>query len=147
MELKRKYDETETGIKEKPSIKQNLYPLGLYYHLGRYGEDEIRPLYGLFLIFAISFSLWFMLSPYVAKNLEFHIRYMISNFPFDISIKIEQDNVIKGIKFAFERTMSDFFQVNSNSEYIDYLIRIASIIELGILFIALRRKLERQFRH
>jgi hypothetical protein len=70
------------GIREKTSIKQNLYPMGLYFHLGRYGEDEIRP------------TIWFVLD----------IRYIIFIMVHVVTIRCQKfrgRHSIYAIEFSF----------------------------------------------
>ena len=56
-------------------------------------------------------------------------------------------DIIEGIKNGFERSMSNLFQVNDENTSFDYVMRVGFVLELGLLFLALRRKLERRFRH
>ena len=56
--------------------------------------------------------------------------------------EMDQNDYANRVVSAFDKTMSNFFQVNTKSISFDYFIRIAVIIELGVLFIALRIKLD-----
>jgi hypothetical protein len=122
MELKRKYKEIDDGIEEKTWIQRNFSPIGIYFHLGKYGEDEIKPLRGLLYLFIISFSIMFIFSPYVygsllkAVNLPFVSTTSTSSINSIISgTGIDGNKVIEASRSAIEKTLSDFFQVNNNS--------------------------------
>ena len=155
MELKRKYKEEGGKLVQRDWYERNIHPLGLYFHLNNYGEDYVRPLIGLLFIFLISFSFWANFSPYfqtdiMSQTYSVPILTTISTPAVNSTTSTEemdQNDYAKRIMSAFDKTMSNFFQVNTRSISFDYFIKIAVIIELGVLFIALRRKLERRFRY
>lgn len=165
MELKRNYEEVnEQTAKKKDWIYRNLSPLGIYFHLNKYGENEIDPLKWIILLLAISFSFWYVVYPLDEESLIYTVRTIpfISEFVtplINLSINTPsinstimtsekvQDNFVERTKYSFEKTMSNIFQVNDESTWFDYIIRILLLIELGVFFIAIRRKLERRFRH
>ncbi len=60
---------------------------------------------------------------------------------------INFEDFLQGLNQSGTRTLKDILQVNDDNNLIDYGIRIMSIPILGTLFIALRRKFERRFRH
>ena len=82
------------------------------------------------------------------------INFTINNPPTNIYITEYQEKLDNTwdfltdiLAFSFEKTMSNLFQVNDKSIWFDYIMRVIYIILLGILFVALRRKLERRLRH
>lgn len=145
MELRRNYEETEKGLEKQSWTKRNAFPIGLYFHLSTYGENEVKPLTGLAILFVISFSAWFIYSSGIYERLVYQIANLISMSTG--AINWDGIKVVEGIRLGFERAMSNFFQVNNESTFFDYIIRIGLVLELGLLFIALRRKFERRFRH
>jgi uncharacterized protein YjbI with pentapeptide repeats len=168
MELKRKYKEQNNRIIRKNWREKNLSPTGIYFHLGEYGENEIKPLKLLAVFIGISLLYWIASYPYSEDAILFQIKteetlselvtplinFTISNPSANIDVVEYQKDVgntwmlvANIVSFSFEKTMSNLFQVNDKSNWFDYIMRVIYIILLGVFFIAIRRKLERRFRH
>lgn len=134
-ELKRNYREIpkDNGyyIVKKNWLSRNISFDGLYYHLAKYGESYDRPL-GLASIIAISSIMFFWLHD--LTNLKESGNYLL---------------ILQTLENATKRGLTSFFPLYQleNTELIDYLLRLAMFPTLGALFIALKRKLERRFRH
>lgn len=139
MELKRYYKATSEGLEREGRINRNFSPIGLYFHLSTYGENARKPIIGLVTIFIISLSAWFIFSP--------HIYEAVLQPDFGEDTEGYQLDIVGGIRYGFERTMLNLFQVNGESIWFDFIVRAGFALELGLLLIALRRRLERRFRH
>lgn len=137
MELKRKYSEKDSAsgsvVIQNGKFRRNLSITGLYYHLFRYGESLSRIALTIALFFSLTTLFWVILSP-------------SSLIPKTLS---DQENLATTIVInATERTLSDMFQFRSQDlEPMDYFIRISSLVLLGVIIIALKRKFERRARH
>lgn len=136
MELKRKFRDITNNkffkIEEKQWIEQNFSFGGVYYHLARYGESYHRPL-GLASLLVVTSFLYFWFST-VIPILE-------ETKDFDILQSSLEPSLIRTIS-----TLSSFFNFQGQSVS-DYLFRLCWVPIIGTLFISLRRKLERRFRH
>ena len=129
MELKRRYKENEQSIEINNVIKRNFMPIGIYYNLCRYGESIRRPLGWLFLLIFISSLSWYI-----------YVQY------FDNEL-CTCNNVEDIVWYGINRTFLDIFQINNNNIWIDFIIRASSVLILGTLTVAIKRKFERRFRH
>ena len=134
MELKRNYSEIFTDnsrtSKQKNWFNRNFSFAGAYFHLSKYGESYQRPL-GLLILLIILPTFYFWLNE--ITNLESE----------------EWNKILPSLESSFTRTLSvvsPFFNLQENT-IIDYILRILLIPILGMMFISLRRKLERRFRH
>ena len=63
----------------------------------------------------------------------------------DYKSKLSEDFFFR-LGISLERTLGSFFQINEGG-LADYVVRIASLPILGTMFIVLRRRFERRFRH
>lgn len=142
MELKKKYFEDPKNdyvTKLKP-IRHRLLSLNSFYsYLCKYGESFSRPVIWAGIVFLLAGSYYWLNPdlPSIAANYSLNTIDEASNLLGDPNIKL---------RITVERTLAAFFQIDSN-ELVDYLVRISSIPILGALFIVLRRKFERRFRH
>jgi|CXWL01.1.fsa_nt_gi uncharacterized protein YjbI with pentapeptide repeats len=142
MDLKRKYYEDPNdnyNTKTRPFYYRYFSLTSFYSYLSRYGESFKRTLFWVGLIFLASTVYnWFypdlhtIMKNYSLENLD-QASEMISS-------------CLPKLKITLERTLSSFFQIESNGLG-DYLVRISSIPVLGALFIVLKRRFERRFRH
>ncbi len=142
MELKRNYFEDlkdNSKTKLKPVCHRYLSLTSFYSHLCLYGESLKRPAIWASLILFLA-MLHHNIFPDI-HSLEKELPLGIMNY----TAKIENDVGFR-LEISLERTLSTFFQLKSD-DLIDYLIRIASIPVLGTIFIVLRRRFERRFRH
>ena len=128
MELRRKYESVDTGSKMKSRYHRILSLTSFYSYLGRYGEEFNRPLIWALIILGSSLAYY-------------------SIFPeSENSISPNSIGFSNHVSRVLEKTFSSFLPTNSN--YLpDHVIKILSIPVLGALFIALRRRFERRFRH
>lgn len=126
MELKRNYKNTKsmTGSKQKSRIQRYFSLLSFYFYLAKYGEDVKRPIIWSFVVL-VSAGLYYWFIP----------NHLIT----------ETHKIAKSAQIL-ENVLGSFFQIES-SDLSHYLIRILSIPIFGTLFISLRRKFERRFRH
>jgi uncharacterized protein YjbI with pentapeptide repeats len=121
-----KYEESgkfflnEMKLKRKtlPKLSGEKVVMLLYEVLSLYGESYIRPLLALIAIMMTSFF----------------IRLYVHQFDLNVIF----DELLKSI---------DLFGLGSVSGNIDIIERLAAIPVLGMLIVALRRKLERRVRH
>jgi uncharacterized protein YjbI with pentapeptide repeats len=131
MELKRNYKQINESpgykIIKKDIISRNISLTGLYYNFFKYGESLLRPL--LFLIFPL-----FILGT-IAHILLNYQTFIENSFAITFN--------------AAQLTLLDILQLpNENQKtLLDDFIKIISLPVLGSLFIPLRRKFERKFRH
>ncbi len=103
--------------KKKSWIGRNLSPSGLYKWLALYGESYIRPI------------IW---SVFVISTFAFLRRIMNNN---------------EDLKSAFINSFLVYLQTPPQNNLINSVERAISIILVALLFIALRRKLERKYRY
>lgn len=129
--LQERYKKDGEGSESKPRYFWNWVLLSAYYWLGKYGEDVKRPLLWLGIIIGGA-ALFFAVFPDEAM-----IRASVQQ-----NAGTQNDNTHMIVK----RILASFLQVNSNT-LPDILVRITSIPVLGMLFIVLRRRFERRFRH
>lgn len=141
MELKRKYsyDQNSRKTKKKHWSKRYFSLANCYNILSEYGEHFGRISLCLSAAFGISLILFFCYPD---------INTLDINKPLgdiDYAAKISEES---GYRFtlALERVVKAFFQVEQNG-LPEYAVRIASIPLLGMMFVVLRRRFERRFRH
>jgi len=141
MELKRIYhedpnDNYKTKIKE---WRRYFSLTNCYNILCQYGESFKRVLIWVLVIF-FSASIYFFIFP--------NINELEQTKPLgdiDYSSKVVTDLIFR-TEITLERVSASFFQVSKNS-LADYLVRISALLVLGTLFVVLRRRFERRFRH
>ena len=118
-------------MEKKNWVIRNWSFTGLYYHSCRYGESSTRPIIWLASLISVS-TVYFLylnlLSP------EIQLTWDSAYYLFSSSLKRSLS------------AMSPFFELQNNG-LSDYTLRILLLPVLGILFISLRRNLERKFRH
>ena len=119
MNLKRIYRPI-VPIKKRNWFSRNFFATGLYYWTAKYGEDFKRP----FLITAVAVSLS-------------AIYFFISGAEETI-----WDSLVRS-----SGAFTPSFDFPDNSTPIDYALKIIFFPIAATLFIAIRRKLERRFRH
>lgn len=133
MELKRNYRKENDNIKKNCRFRRNISYSGIYHNISKYGESIPRPII-------------LLVSLIIGSTLIWYVYLFITNVKQNEEIPFIFYNSALSIQ-ALKITFSNIFQVNKHSAIIDYFIRILSIFLLGVLFIALRRRLERRFRH
>lgn len=126
MEIKRMYQNTNNDVKIRPWYWRWLSLTAWYGHLCTYGESLKRPVVGMLLVF-VGFVLFF----YIGENC------MNAG-----TCKLESEQLID----AVTRTLSGLFQWSGHT-LPDYVLRAISIPILGTIFVVLRRRFERRFRH
>lgn len=141
MELKRIYyedpnDNYKTKIKE---CRRYFSLTNCYNILCQYGESFKRVSIWALVIFA-SVSIYFFIYPDI-----YALEQTKPRGDIDYSSKVADDLVFR-IEISLERAFASFFQVSNNS-LADYLVRASSLPILGTLFVVLRRRFERRFRH
>ena len=126
MDLRRKYrQDVRSGQVTRARLHGYLSLIGGYSLLCRYGEGLDRALASLAVLFTASTAFFCLSSDLSAMA---HGEYM------------------PRIVEASERTLAAFLHTG-RGEIADYAVRIASLPVLGSLFIVLKRRLERKFRH
>jgi len=125
MELRRK--SAQTGLLEKTVLT-------IYRWLGLYGENFGMP---LFLILAI------LLLPPLVKAVLLGIQAGCGNFDTDL--------LFQNFFTLFDRSLRMVDQIGGRSsealDMVDDVQRLLGLFSLGLLFLALRRRFERRFRH
>jgi hypothetical protein len=118
---------TESKVIYNGWLRRNLSLTGLYHFFFMYGESLRGPFIFLLLpLFIISTLYMLIRNPPPSLNYE---------------------GFIHSIKIAF-RSALDILQIqNDNPKLIDNAIRVTSLAIFGTLFIPLRRRFERRFRH
>lgn len=125
MDLKRKYRQNiYNGKVTRARLHGCLSLIGGYNLLCRYGEGLRRALASLFVLLAASTTLFFLM-PEASTAHGDHVSQIAA---------------------ALERTLAAFFHMG-RGELADYAVRIVSLPVLGSLFIVLKRRIERRFRH
>ena len=134
MELRRNYEDDENfGSKLKPICHRWFSLTSFYSHLCKYGEDFKRPAIWACLIFfgSVIFYGFFPDS---------------SEAPISTDSITSPAGVLHHANIAVERTFSSLLPTDGNT-LSDHVIKMLSIPVLGTLFIVLRRRFERRFRH
>lgn len=140
MELKRKFKKNTRNMSKpnepltthKNILAQIFSVLSFYYVIAKYGESYYRPL--KFVIPGLIFSTFYFWSS----------GFNVINLVFQSGFGSEAMNnaIIRSISAFFP-----FYVFSSHNALSDLLLRIALLPLLGALFISLRRKLERKYRH
>lgn len=130
---------SESIIIKENWFRRNLFPLGLYRSTSKYGESLFLPTLLLSILILSSFSFW-----YIVGNSNLYFRFVTCFEDTEFS----RDSM--DIWFALERSFSGVVPLLNFNESVclaDYWFKILGTIILGLIFIALRRKFERRFRH
>jgi uncharacterized protein YjbI with pentapeptide repeats len=127
--------------KRKSKKRANLSLNEIYHLLSDYGESYSRPL-GLGMSIVFIATVWF----YIKSNiLDLAICFIKP------SIILIQCIVTIPLAEAFKRTVIDFLPFSGftipNPSFEDIILKVLGFGVFGLLFIALRRKFERRFRH
>lgn len=141
MELKRNYsyDLNNRTTKKKHWIKRNISMANCYNILSKYGEDFGRISFWLIVAFGISLAIFFFCPDIGTLDID--------KTPEDIEYATKvSENLEYRATLALERVLKAFFQIEQNG-WPGYMVRIASIPLLGMMFVVLRRRFERRFRH
>lgn len=141
MELKRIYfqdpnDNYKTKVKK---WKQYFSLTNCYNVLCQYGESFKRVSLWAILLFFSAFVYFCSYPDINALNQSKPLGEI------DYAAKIASDPLYR-LEISIERSLASFFQINRDS-LADHIIRIFSLPILGTLFIVLRRRFERRFRH
>ena len=141
MELKRIYfEDPSDGYKPKIKKWRRYFSLTNGYNiLCQYGESFARVSVWAIGIFSTAL-VYFTLYP--------DIYFLEQSKPLgdiDYASKLLQDPLFR-LETSLERTFASFFQINKD-ELADYILRILSLPVLGTMFVVLRRRFERRFRH
>lgn len=141
MELQRNYsyDQNDNITKEKKWIKRNFSLANCYNILSEYGQHFGRISSWCALVFGISMGAFFVFPDTNTLNNDMPLG------DIDYAAKIS-DELGYRLMLALERTFEAFFQVEQNG-LPEYAVRIASIPLLGMMFVVLKRRFERRFRH
>ena len=135
MELRRKYKQessaagNENEIRTPKVKKKNIFErifsfAALYYFICDYGESTRKPL-------AITISIFFIATLYF---------WYLKGWSMDA--ETISDSISRTVTSFFP-----FFSLPENYGFLDVVLRATMIPMAGLLFITLRRKLERRFRH
>lgn len=136
MDLQRIYYQDKTGKITRKKIHQYISLSYCYKKLSNYGEDLNKILVCGVLLFLGTFVYFFCFPDIDGSKTDLSDTYRS---------KISTDHWYRA-QITLERTFGAFFQINKDG-IADYIVRIASLPILGMMFIALRRKYERRFRH
>lgn len=121
-----------TGIKRKNWFERNFSFIGLYYHVCRYGESYMRPIgWASLIVYESTIYFWH-------ENI---VLNYVSSSDFIFVLTMFTDAGKRSLSALFP-----FFELEK-TELVDYFVRLTLLPILGTIFIALRRKLERRFRH
>jgi hypothetical protein len=155
MELKRKYVRSHTSeIKLKNGIKRNFFSLiALYYLIANYGESLKRPFLFIVVILSVGTMFWILL-PNINTSIPFTIELNGYNVSIPFTIELNGIQNITDYNYdmkALERSISGIIPFLTPSEekpvLTDFVFKLLGVLTFGILFISLRRKFERRFRH
>lgn len=127
MEIKRQYEDADGGAKLRPRCWRWFSLTRVYGLLCRYGESLWRPSAVMLLVFA-GFAFGFGVDESFANE---------GTCPREDSDRLE---------YALTRTLAGLFHWGCQ-ELPDYALRGLSIPVLGTIFVVLRRRFERRFRH
>jgi uncharacterized protein YjbI with pentapeptide repeats len=139
MELKRIYcevpthDGTRVAIKKRNLIRRNLLSAAAIYKLvSEYGESYLRPLTITFIGFVIG-TIYFASNEFTSSN------PLVDGNSTTITLLNAMSRTIK--------TFFPFFSLHEQAGVVDLLLRLSLLPIAGAIFITLRRRLERRFRH
>ena len=127
MEIRRQYEDTDGSTKLRPICWRLFSLTGLYRHLCMYGESFRRPALLVLSVFCVS-VLFFSVDETYADMGTCQLA--------------DSDR----LSYALTRTLSGLLQWGCHA-LPDYLLRALSIPILGMMFVVLRRRFERRFRH
>lgn len=123
MEVTRKYTQDTDGTNIKRSYMDSTWILhSLYFLLGKYGESVERPLIWLS-------SIWIIVS-----ELHFFYIYKPQEYSHFIWCLLKSSYI----------TLSAMFPFTSVTGHFDFFMKLTGSLLIGLIFIALRRKLERK---
>ncbi len=141
MELKRIYFQ-DANDKNRTKIKKwrRYFSLANCYNiLSNYGESFKRVSVFSFALFSSALA-YFFIHPDINT-----INQIKPLGDIDYAMYL-WNNPLYRLEISLERTFGSFLQIN-NVRLADYIVRIASLPILGAMFIVLRRRFERRFRH
>jgi uncharacterized protein YjbI with pentapeptide repeats len=153
MEFKRKYRDKFSNILKKyiptkNSVWRRYFSfIGMYYMICKYGESSKLPVLIFAAIILLSTSFWYIstISLLPVKNV---VNGVCKDSQFACFLHTTFENCSEHLIFcSLERTFSDVVGFPDKGIIIDYATRISSLIVLATLFLPLRRKFERRFRH
>ena len=127
MDMKRQYRDTEEGAELLSGYRQRASLSWVYRVLCMYGESFRRPALLMLLVGASSFA------------------FFCTDTMFVHDGTCKQAGSEKWL-YALTRTLSGLFQWGCQA-LPDYVLRAVSIPIIGTMFVALRRRFERRFRH
>ena len=134
MEVKRKFYEKYSNNKvsvNKKMVRHVFSLLGMYYGLSKYGESLLRPTILAIIIISVGINVF-----WTEELTVYH----------DAPDKYEGIPIEK----ATIRSVTSFFpfySLDENTNAVDLIFKIVLLPTSGLIFISLRRKLERRFRH
>lgn len=144
---------------------RNLSILGIYRRLGLYGEDYITPILLILGVIFIFVDIRLSLFIYPPKNWKFPTVDSVLQTAWGIIFLAQQSLSFEGInrivtqvdwnkvsgtyQYYFAKSVTAFFPFSTISEMTktDLFERLLAVPLLGVLFLALRRRFERRFRH
>lgn len=136
-------------IRRRNRFLRNFSLLGAYYHLSSYGENPCKPAFYLLLIGFFGSLYWYLFFLWGFDSTT--ITHTIPPINFTSSNTIPPINVsevdLQDIWRPVERTLVNIISLHETPLFGDLLIRITSLPVIAALGIALRRKIERRFRH
>jgi len=141
MELKRIYfedpnDRYQTKIKK---WRRYFSVTNCYNILSTYGESFKRISLWSIALFSLALAYFFICPDIVALNKSQPLGEI------DYAVKLLNDPSFR-LEISLERTFGSLFQITTGG-LAEYIVRIASLPILGTMFIVLRRRFERRFRH
>lgn len=142
MELRRNYKDdpkNDFRAKKRNIVRRKISLTSIYSYLCEYGENFKRPVIWASVIF-VGALLYFLHFPD-----ESAIKDNSFSDPINYTLFVGPEFETRS-EYVIERTLASFSQIQSK-ELPDLVVRIFSILILGILFIVLRRRFERRFRH
>jgi hypothetical protein len=130
-------------------FERHFYLLGLYHHLSSYGEDPVKPALWLLAIGIIGtgywcFFFWLGFDTTIPELIIPSINFTTANTIPSINVS---SIVAQGGWKPIERTLINIVSINESPNLADILIRMTSLPVMAAFVIALRRKIERRFRH
>jgi uncharacterized protein YjbI with pentapeptide repeats len=149
MTLQQDYEEILIESNHKPlkshkrrnKISAKLSLNGLYYLLSDYGEDYLRPLM-LGLTILVIATLWFYITSHFVDFGICSLKPSIILIECYLTIPLSDE---------LKRTIIDFLPFSGftipNPSFGDIILKALGFVVFGLLFISLRRKFERRFRH
>lgn len=141
MELRRKYYQ-DSEDSDKTKLKKSSRYLSItncYNVLSKYGESFKQVSIWSIILFFSALTYFYIYPDIIALDETKPLG------DIDYTSKLSKDYLFR-LGISLERTLSSFFQINQGG-LADYVIRIASLPILGTMFIVLRRRFERRFRH